>query len=171
MPHTKEQKKKYESSPKYLAWQRKWAEKSRRRRGIMPLSSEDRGNITRKASLTYWEGVSEEKKKDILDKLHVHAHSDKAKLKSSKTALDKGEKHQNARAWKLISPSGERFQFLNLSKFIRTHDHLFTEDQLRVTSASGKSRIAGSLYHLSPRKTHCHEQVHGWRWDSGHDIA
>ena len=42
----------------------------------------------------------------------------------------KGEGHWHARYWELLSPDRITYRFINISEFIRTHEHLFAPEDL-----------------------------------------
>jgi len=79
--------------------------------------------------------------------------------------LQPDERHVNARDWALIAPDGTEYRFRNLRHFIRTHQDLFTEEELRISGQKNAAPIATfKLYHLRPGAKHPYESWHGWSW-------
>lgn len=89
-----------------------------------------------------------------------------ANRKRRESVLSLGAKHPSAMAWSLKDPSGTVHQFKNLSRFVSENRHLFTEEQLRPTSARHPSmcRAASELMKLSPRRKDPRSTAIGWMW-------
>jgi hypothetical protein len=93
------------------------------------------------------------------------AHTKEAQDRARATQLSKGEAHQSALVWSLMSPCGRMFRFLNLCKFVRDNQSLFTDEQMSPSKTHKNiPKIVFALYHLSPRRRKCVEQIFGWRW-------
>jgi len=107
------------------------------------------------------------RKEAWIKKVRPVLHSSAVREAAQKTAKSKGEQHNAARFWSLISPSGQVFRFRNLTAFIESNKHLFTPYQLEhVRPSKGRSipRVVAALAMLSPRKKHPCGTMHGWRW-------
>ncbi len=79
--------------------------------------------------------------------------------------LQPNENHINARDWALIAPDGTEYRFRNLRHFIRNHQHLFTEDELRISGVGKTDPIACTkLGHLRPGAKYPYDSWHGWSW-------
>jgi len=67
--------------------------------------------------------------------------------------------------WTLRAPNGVHYSFTNLREFVRTHAHLFSEDELKVLR-DGKTRAINGLHGLRPSDTRkrVHGSWHGWTW-------
>lgn len=79
--------------------------------------------------------------------------------------LQPDERHVNARDWALVAPDGTEYRFRNLRHFVRTHQHLFTEDELRISGVGKTDPLASvKLGHLRPGAKHPYDSWHGWSW-------
>jgi hypothetical protein len=72
------------------------------------------------------------------------------------------EKHIRAKIWHVRTPSGVGYHFKNLTHFVRTHRHLFTEAQLAGTPATGLAK-------LNPNNRYARSSWFGWTWASIHE--
>lgn len=74
------------------------------------------------------------------------------------------ERHHNAREWSLRAPDGKIYKFKNLRHFVRTHNELFTDDELSALN-SGVQKAAAFLQRLRPTLSAPLKSWHGWTWD------
>lgn len=78
--------------------------------------------------------------------------------------LQPNENHCLAKDWSIRSPSGTIFHFRNLPHFIRTHQHLFSQEELKPESRQGLPAAAHALGMLRPDRKNRRLSWHGWTW-------
>ena len=135
---------------------RRWLEK----KGHVFTTKEERDAQLANASKKYLAIETKEHRKARMDKAQGKEARDKARAKM----LSYGEGFPGALFWSLMSPDGTVYKFKNLPHFIRSNRHLFTDEQLLPVNKAGRTRIEAAIYMLSPRRKHCVEHCHGWRW-------
>ena len=74
------------------------------------------------------------------------------------------ETNVNASDWCLRDPNGVVHTFRNLRHFIRTHEWMFTENQLQLTGKRKDYRVLGCLYQLHPNRKKVVTVSQGWTW-------
>lgn len=72
---------------------------------------------------------------------------------------------KNAKRWFLISPRGQRFEFVGLKLFIENNPSLFTPHQLELSGKQNLPRAMYTMQFLSPTRSRVAKQALGWIWD------
>jgi hypothetical protein len=74
------------------------------------------------------------------------------------------ESNSSANTFSIKSPTGEIFAARNAQHFVRTHPHLFSEEDRKVRSKTGYSRAAHGLQKLHPANPSGYPIWKGWTW-------
>lgn len=82
--------------------------------------------------------------------------------------LQATDQHIAAKMWKLVSPTGNVYEFRNLKKFVRDHENLFSPEDVQWKEQSGTHQTWCKAFQaLSRLRPSCSKPLtewNGWRW-------
>lgn len=85
--------------------------------------------------------------------------------------LQATDQHIAAKMWKLVSPTGNVYEFRNLKKFVRDHENLFNPEDVQWKEQSGTHQTWCKAFQaLSRLRPSCSKPLtewNGWRWIGG----
>jgi hypothetical protein len=89
--------------------------------------------------------------------------------------LQATDQHIAAKMWKIISPTGQMFEFRNLKKFVRDNEQLFDAEDVVWKEQSGSHqtwcKAFQALSRLRPSCSKPLSEWNGWRWAGDASVA